>query len=164
MSDFVIAPPATPSVAVAGSSARFPVRRVFRVGRNHAAHAREMGKEPTREPPFFFMTPADAVVDAGGTLPYPPLTANLHHEVELVVAIGGRGRDVPVAPARDLGWGYGVGVDLTRRDLQDDAKKLSRPRDWAKGFDASGPCGPSTRPHSWAIQRLAGSGWTSMVP
>ena len=142
MRDFVIAPPPTPSVAVAGSSARFPIRRVFCVGRNYAAHAREMGQDPTREPPFFFMKPADAVVDAGGTLPYPPLTANLHHEVELVVAIGGRGRNVPVAQALDLVWGYGVGVDMTRRDLQDDAKKLSRPWDWAKGFDASGPCGP----------------------
>jgi len=142
MSEHVFTPAATPSIAVAGSAARFPIRRVFCVGRNYAAHAREMGKDPTREAPFFFMKPADAVVDTGGSVPYPPQTSNLHHEVELVVAIGGHGHDVPAARALELVWGYGVGVDLTRRDLQDTAKKMSRPWDWAKGFDASGPCGP----------------------
>ena len=142
MTDFVIDPPAQPSVAVAGSTARFPIRRVFCVGRNYAAHAREMGKDPDREPPFFFTKPADAVVPAEGTVPYPPLTENLHHEIELVVAIGKGGANVSAAQALDLGWGYGVGVDLTRRDLQDVAKKMSRPWDWSKSFDASGPCGP----------------------
>jgi fumarylpyruvate hydrolase len=142
MTDFVIDPPAQPSVAVAGSTARFPIRRVFCVGRNYAAHAREMGKDPDREPPFFFTKPADAVVPAEGTVPYPPLTENLHHEIELVVAIGKGGANVSAAQALDLVWGYGVGVDLTRRDLQDVAKKMSRPWDWSKSFDASGPCGP----------------------
>ncbi|MDT6964603.1 fumarylacetoacetate hydrolase family protein [Cupriavidus sp. SZY C1] len=142
MTDFVIQPAPQPSVAVAGSQTRFPIRRVFCVGRNYAAHAREMGKDPDREPPFFFTKPADAVVAAEGTVPYPPLTENLHHEIELVVAIGKPGANVTPAQALDLVWGYGVGVDLTRRDLQDVAKKMSRPWDWSKSFDASGPCGP----------------------
>lgn len=140
MPEFVITPPATPSVAVAGTSARFPVRRVFCVGRNYAAHAREMGNDPTREPPFFFMKPADAVVDAEGVIPYPPATNDLHHEVELVVALGSGGVDIAPGDALSLVWGYGVGLDLTRRDLQAVAKELSRPWDFAKGFDASAPC------------------------
>ncbi|WLI87972.1 fumarylacetoacetate hydrolase family protein [Massilia sp. R2A-15] len=140
MSEFVITPPATPSVAVAGSNARFPVRRVFCVGRNYAAHAREMGKDPDREPPFFFMKPADAVVAAEGVIPYPPATNELHHEVEMVVALGGGGAGVAVEDALALVWGYGVGVDLTRRDMQAVAKEMSRPWDLAKGFDASAPC------------------------
>ncbi|MFJ5382345.1 fumarylacetoacetate hydrolase family protein [Cupriavidus sp. CER94] len=142
MTDFVIQPAPQASVAVAGSQARFPIRRVFCVGRNYAAHAREMGKDPDREPPFFFTKPADAVVAAEGVVPYPPLTENLHHEIELVVAIGKAGANVKPEQALDLVWGYGVGVDLTRRDLQDVAKKMSRPWDWSKSFDASGPCGP----------------------
>ncbi|MCA3231644.1 MAG: fumarylacetoacetate hydrolase family protein, partial [Cupriavidus sp.] len=125
MTDFVIQPAPQPSVAVAGSEARFPIRRVFCVGRNYAAHAREMGKDPDREPPFFFTKPADAVVAAEGTVPYPPMTENLHHEIELVVAIGKAGANVKPEQALDLVWGYGVGVDLTRRDLQDVAKKMS---------------------------------------
>lgn len=140
MSEFVINPPATPAVAIAGSDACFPIRRVFCVGRNYAAHAREMGNDPTREPPFFFMKPADAVVPATGEIPYPPLTSNFHHEVELVVALGQGGKNVAPQDALQLVWGYGVGVDLTRRDIQDEAKKMSRPWDWAKGFDASAPC------------------------
>lgn len=140
MSEFVINPPATPSVAVSGSSARFPVRRVFCVGRNYAAHAREMGKDPDREPPFFFMKPADAVVAAQGVVPYPPATSDLHHEVEMVVALGGGGANVAPADALSLVWGYGVGLDLTRRDMQAVAKEMSRPWDLAKGFDASAPC------------------------
>lgn len=142
MTEFVIQPAPQASVAVAGSQARFPIRRVFCVGRNYAAHAREMGKDPDREPPFFFTKPADAVVPAEGTVAYPPLTENLHHEIELVVAIGKGGANVTPAQALDLVWGYAVGVDLTRRDLQDVAKKMSRPWDWSKAFDASGPCGP----------------------
>ncbi|MEO5322630.1 fumarylacetoacetate hydrolase family protein [Mesorhizobium sp. CC13] len=142
MSDFVFAPPAPASVAVSGSSDRFPVRRIFCVGRNYAAHAREMGQDPDREPPFFFDKPADAVTDSGATIPYPPLTANLHHEIELVVAIGKGGFRISVAEALDHVWGYGVGIDLTRRDLQDSAKKMGRPWDWSKGFDRSAPCGP----------------------
>jgi fumarylpyruvate hydrolase len=140
MSDFVISPPATPSVAVAGSSARFPIRRVFCVGRNYAAHAREMGNDPDREPPFFFMKPADAVVAAEGTVAYPPATHDLHHEVEMVVALAGGGANIATEDALGLVWGYGVGLDLTRRDLQAVAKEMSRPWDFAKGFDASAPC------------------------
>jgi fumarylpyruvate hydrolase len=135
MTDFVFAPPAVPSVAVAGTSDRFPVRRVFCVGRNYAAHAREMGSDPSREPPFFFAKPADAVIPASGTVPYPPATSDLHHEVELVVALGGGGANIDAADAPGLVWGYGAGIDLTRRDL-------GRPWDMAKGFDASAPCSP----------------------
>src|SRR3954454_22340661 len=142
MTKFVFTPPPTPSIAVAGSTDRFPIRRVFCVGRNYAAHAREMGKDPTREPPFFFMKPADTVVPASDVVPYPTLTSDFHHEVELVVAIGNGGINVKREDALGLVWGYGVGVDLTRRDVQDEAKKLSRPWDWAKGFDASAPCSP----------------------
>lgn len=140
MTEFVITPPATPSIAVAGSSARFPVRRVFCVGRNYAAHAREMGNDPDREPPFFFMKPADAVVAAEGVVAYPPATSDLHHEVEMVVALGGGGANLDPAAAMALVWGYGVGLDLTRRDMQAVAKQMSRPWDFAKGFDASAPC------------------------
>ncbi|WP_420996560.1 fumarylacetoacetate hydrolase family protein [Cupriavidus sp. 30B13] len=142
MTDFVFQPPAQASVAVAGSDARFPIRRVFCVGRNYAAHAREFGNDPDRDPPFFFTKPADAVVPAEGTVAYPPLTENLHHEIELVVAIGKGGADIKPEQALDFVWGYAVGVDMTRRDLQDVAKKMSRPWDWSKSFDASGPCGP----------------------
>lgn len=144
MPEFVITPPATPSVAVAGTSARFPVRRVFCVGRNYAAHAREMGADPDREAPFFFMKPADAVVDAHGVIPFPPATNELHHEVEMVVALGGGGADVAPADAMALVWGYGIGLDLTRRDLQAVAKAAGRPWDFAKGFDASAPCSALT--------------------
>jgi fumarylpyruvate hydrolase len=140
MSEFVFTAPATPSVAVSGSSSRFPVRRVFCVGRNYASHAREMGSDPNREPPFFFTMPADAVVPADGAVPYPPSTGDLHHEIELVVALGQGGANVDPARALDLVWGYGVGLDLTRRDLQAAAKDTGRPWDMAKGFDASAPC------------------------
>lgn len=142
MSQYVFQPAPQASVAVADSDARFPVRRVFCVGRNYAAHAREMGSNPDREPPFFFMKPADAVVPAEGTVPFPPLTNELHHEIELVVAIGGAGENVAADDALSLVWGYAVGVDLTRRDLQQQAKDTRRPWDWGKAFDASGPCGP----------------------
>ena len=142
MTGFVITPPAVPALAVAGADQRFPLRRVFCVGRNYAAHAREMGADPNREPPFFFTKPADAVVPASGTVPYPSSTRELHHEVELVVALKGGGTDIAPEHAMDLVWGYGVGLDLTRRDLQAVAKKDGRPWDMAKGFDASAPCSP----------------------
>ena len=145
MVNFVIAPPEPASVAVSGSPDRFPVRRIFCVGRNYAAHAREMGRDPDREPPFFFGKPADSVVDSATTIPYPPLTGDLHHEIELVVAIAKGGSNIAAADALDHVWGYGVGIDLTRRDLQDVAKKMGRPWEWAKGFDHSAPCGPLTR-------------------
>ena len=128
-----------PSVPVAGGSDRFPVRRIYCVGRNYAAHAREMGADPTREAPFFFTKPADAVVMADTTLPYPPATANLHHEIELVVALKGGGTDVPVDRALDLVYGYAVGLDMTRRDVQNAAKAAGKPWDMGKGFDQSAP-------------------------
>jgi len=142
MTEFAFTPPATPSLAVFGSSARFPIRRVFCVGRNYATHAREMGSDPDREPPFFFMKPADAVVPAEGALPYPCATRDLHHEIELVVALRSGGADIPGDEALAKVWGYGVGIDLTRRDLQAVAKDAGRPWDMAKGFDASAPCTP----------------------
>ncbi|QLK60793.1 FAA hydrolase family protein [Enterobacteriaceae bacterium Kacie_13] len=142
MTEFVIAVPKTPSLAVEGQSARFPLRRVYCVGRNYSEHAREMGHDPDREPPFFFSKPADAVVPASDSVPYPPLTEDLHYEVELVVAIAKGGKDIAVADALSHIWGYTVGVDLTRRDLQAQAKKMGRPWDLAKGFDASAPANP----------------------
>ena len=140
MSSYVIQAPVQPSLGVANSDQRFPIRRVFCVGRNYGAHAREMGSDPNREPPFFFTKPADAVVPASGAVPYPPATQDLHHEVELVVALGAGGTDIDPAKALELVWGYGVGLDLTRRDLQAVAKDSGRPWDMAKGFDASAPC------------------------
>jgi fumarylpyruvate hydrolase len=139
MDELVFAAPAGVVVPVVGGGG-FPVRRVFCVGRNYAAHAREMGSDPDREPPFFFCKPADAVV-TGGEVSYPPATANLHHEMELVVAIGRGGADVPAADALGLVFGYAAGIDLTRRDLQDEAKAARRPWDMSKGFDQSGPIG-----------------------
>ena len=140
--DFVIPAPATPSVAIAGTDQRFPVRRIICVGRNYAAHAREMGRDPDREPPFFFLKPADTVVDDGAAIPYPPETANFHYEIELVAAIGRGGTDIPIERALDHVWGYAVGIDLTRRDLQLQAREAGRPWDWGKGFDNSAPIAP----------------------
>src|SRR6185312_6991235 len=125
MADFVIPLPPQASLPVSTGPERFPVRRVFCVGRNYAAHAREMGKDPDREPPFFFMKPADAVVDSGASIPYPPETKNLHFEMELVVAIGKGGFEISIARALDHVFGYACGIDFTRRDLQDEAKKLA---------------------------------------
>lgn len=140
MSAFVIPEPRRSVLTVHGRDALFPVRRVYCVGRNYAAHAREMGADPDREPPFFFSKPGDAVVP-GGQIPYPPATADLHHEVELVVAIGRNGTNVRAAEAQALIYGFAVGVDLTRRDLQTVAKKGGKPWDMAKGFDNSAPVG-----------------------
>ena len=137
---YAVPPPAIPAVPVIGEEL-FPVRRIFCVGRNYAAHAREMGGDPTREPPFFFTKPADAILP-GRAMPYPPRTADLHHEIELVVAIGRAGIDIPAAQAQGHIFGYAVGLDMTRRDLQGEAKKLGRPWDMGKGFDASAPIAP----------------------
>lgn len=141
---FVFDPPAAPSVAITGSAARFPVRRIFCVGRNYADHVREMGNDPKSEPPVFFTKPADAVVESGAAIPYATQTTNLHHEVELVFAVGKDGADIAEAAALDHVWGYAVGVDLTRRDLQAVAKKGGAPWDAAKAFDHSAPIGPLT--------------------
>lgn len=138
---FVFPPARAASVAVAGQSARFPVRRIFCVGRNYAEHAREMGHDPDAEPPFFFTKPADAVVESGATIPYPAATADLHHEAELVVALGAEGVQVDTRAALALVWGYGAGNDLTRRDLQAAAKAARRPWDMAKAFDQSAVVG-----------------------
>ena len=138
---FVIPPIELTALAIDGSDNLFPVARVFCIGRNYADHAIEMGGNPDREVPFFFAKPATAIVPGGGTLAYPPATANLHHEVELVVAIGTGGRDIPLEAAARCIFGFAVGIDLTRRDLQDEAKKKGRPWDLAKGFDCSGPVG-----------------------
>jgi fumarylpyruvate hydrolase len=131
----------TVSVANGG---QFPVHRIYCVGRNYAAHAREMGHDPTREEPFFFLKPTDAIVESGQTVPYPRMSHDFHHEVELVLAIGKGGTDIPVARAADHIFGAAVGVDLTRRDLQMEAKKQGRPWDMGKAFDHSAPCGSIT--------------------
>ncbi|MEO3433825.1 fumarylacetoacetate hydrolase family protein [Inquilinus sp. CAU 1745] len=127
------------TLPVVGSGDGFPVRRIFCVGRNYAAHAREMGHDPDREPPFFFTKPANAVVPSGATIPYPVRTSDLHYEIELVVALSKGGVDIGEANALDHVYGYGVGIDLTRRDLQGEAKKMGRPWDMGKGFDNSAP-------------------------
>lgn len=139
---YAITPPAQAALPIAGSEDLFPVRRVYCVGRNYAAHAREMGHDPDREPPFFFMKPADALVTRGADMPYPPATSDLHHEIEMVVALKGGGANIPVEAANELIWGYAVGLDMTRRDVQGEAKKMGRPWDMGKGFDKSAPIAP----------------------
>lgn len=141
---FVFQPSPIPSVAVLGNPSRFPVRRIFCIGRNYADHVREMGNDPKSEPPLFFTKPADAVADTNTVIPYPSQTANFHHEVELVVAIAAGGVGISKSDALQRIWGYGVGVDLTRRDRQTEAKKAGTPWDTAKGFDRSAPVGPLT--------------------
>jgi fumarylpyruvate hydrolase len=147
---FVFDPPAQPSVAIAGSDARFPVRRIFCVGRNYADHVREMGNDPKSEPPIFFTKPADAVVESGASIPYAQNTSNLHHEVELIVAIGKGGKEIAADRALECAWGYGVGVDLTRRDRQNEAKKAGQPWDASKAFDDSAPIGALTPVSAWS--------------
>lgn len=140
---YAIPAPAPRSLSIAGRTERFPVNRIFCVGRNYAAHAREMGRDPDREAPFFFMKPAQAVVDASApaSIPYPPRTKNFHHEIELVVAIGTGGADIPVERALDHVYGYAVGLDMTRRDLQLDARDKGRPWEFGKSFAQSAPIG-----------------------
>lgn len=139
---YVFDPAPVPSLAVAGSEDRIPVRRIFCVGRNYAAHAREMGRDPDREPPFFFTKPADAVVPSGETVPYPPLSENFHFEGELIVVIGTGGVNITLDDALEHVWGYGAGNDLTRRDLQLAAREMGRPWDWGKAFDKSAVIAP----------------------
>jgi len=136
---YVFTPAAIPSVPVKGTEERFPVRRIFCVGRNYAEHAREMGFDPDREPPFFFTKPADAIVLEGAEIPYPPITNNLHYEIELVVAINKGGLHIKESDALDHIYGYAVGIDLTRRDLQLSMRKVGRPWCWGKAFDNSAP-------------------------
>jgi len=141
---FAFPPAPPPSVSIAGLTAHFPVRRIFCVGRNYAEHAREMGHDD-REPPFFFSKPSDALVEHGATIPYPPATADLHYEAELVVALDKGGRDIAAADALACIYGYACGNDLTRRDVQGAAKKMGRPWDMGKGFDRSAVVGPIHR-------------------
>jgi fumarylpyruvate hydrolase len=136
---YLFPPPPQASVAIKGRAERFPVRRIFCVGRNYAAHAREMGQNPEREAPFFFSKPADALVPNDATIPFPPRTGNLHHEVELVVALAKGGSNIAAGDALGHVFGYAVGNDLTRRDLQFEARDKGRPWDTGKAFDRSAP-------------------------
>jgi fumarylpyruvate hydrolase len=136
---FAFPPQATPAVPIAGSDSLFPVHRIYCVGRNYGEHAREMGFDPNQEPPFFFSKPADAIVANGSTIPYAMATQNLHYEMELVVAIGKQGANIPPESALDYVYGYAVGLDMTRRDLQFAARDKGRPWDPGKGFDQSAP-------------------------
>ena len=138
--EYVIDPPETPSLAVAGADTRFPVRRIYCVGRNYAAHAREMGHDPDREPPFFFQKNPDALLESGSRFPYPTASRNVHFEIELVCAIGTGGAGIAASDALEHVWGYAVGIDMTRRDLQGAAKKLGRPWEVGKSFEHSAPC------------------------
>ena len=137
---YVIQPPEIPTLPVQGDSKRFAVNRIYCVGRNYADHAREMGHDPDREPPFFFMKPATAIVTDGNSMAYPSLSNDVHHEIEMVVALGKGGANIHADQALDHVWGYGVGLDMTRRDLQGEAKKMGRPWDTGKAFDQSAPC------------------------
>lgn len=139
MTAYVIAPPPQAALAVNGTDKLFPVRRIWCVGRNYVEHIREMGQDE-RQPPFFFAKPADALVPDGGVVPYPPLTKDLHHEVELVVALKSGGLNIKPDKALDHVWGYGVGIDLTRRDLQIASRDIKRPWEIGKSWDASAPC------------------------
>jgi fumarylpyruvate hydrolase len=150
MTDYVFTPKAVPSVAITGSAQRFPVHRIYCVGRNYADHAREMGTDPKTEPPVFFTKPPDAVTASEAEVPFPPRTSNFHHEIELVVAIGRAGNNISARDALDYVFGYAVGIDLTRRDLQQAARKRGEPWDVGKAFDYSAPIGairPAARGH-----------------
>ena len=140
--EFVIKPPEIPSLEVAAGGARFPVRRIYCVGRNYAAHAREMGHDPDRDPPFFFQKSPDCVLPSGSRFPYPSGSRDVHYEIELVCAIETGGADIAADAALGHVWGYAVGIDMTRRDLQATAKKLGRPWEVGKAFDHSAPCTP----------------------
>jgi len=142
---YVFEPPPIPSLGISGETGRFPVHRIYCVGRNYAEHAREMGSDPTREPPFFFMKPADTVLPSGTDFPYPTKSNDVHHEIELVAALKSGGSNISEADALGHVFGYAVGLDMTRRDLQGEAKKTGRPWDTGKGFDLSAPCSDLVR-------------------
>lgn len=137
---YVIQPPAIPVLPIRGTEDVFPIHRIYCVGRNYAAHAIEMGHDPDKEPPFFFQKNPDTIVPHGGVFPYPSQSRNVHYEIELVVALARGGKDIPVAQALDHVFGYAVGIDMTRRDLQDEAKKMGRPWEVGKAFEAAAPC------------------------
>ncbi|TAG26674.1 MAG: FAA hydrolase family protein [Burkholderiales bacterium] len=138
---YIFSPPPAVSLPVQGEAARFAVNRIFCVGRNYADHAKEMGHDPSREPPFFFMKPASTIVSDGGHFPYPALSKDVHHEIELVVCLSQGGKNISADQALSHVYGYAVGLDMTRRDLQSEAKKMGRPWDTGKAFDHSAPCG-----------------------
>jgi fumarylpyruvate hydrolase len=140
MTSYVFEPPQRPSLPVQGSELRFPVRRVYCIGRNYAAHTIEMGGDPNREPPFFFQKNPDNL-DTSGEFPYPVKSSDVHHELEMVVALSSGGVNIPVENALEHVYGYGVGLDMTRRDLQGEAKDLRRPWEIGKAFERSAPCG-----------------------
>ena len=158
---FVIPAEPQAAVAVEGTSNLFPVHRIYCVGRNYAEHAREMGHDPDREPPFFFCKPADAIVPNDAKIPYPLATDDLHHEIEQVVAIGKGGVNIPASQALEHVYGYAVGIDLTRRDLQGVAKKMARPWDSGKAFDNAAPCSP-IRPASKIGHPDSGRVWLAI--
>lgn len=139
--NFVIPAPVAPSLPVKGSDQKFPIHRVYCVGRNYAAHAVEMGHDPDKEPPFFFQKNPDNLY-VGSEFPYPPESEDVHFEAELIVALSKGGKNIPLEQAMDCVWGYGIGLDMTRRDLQGEAKKLGRPWEVGKSFEKSGPCTP----------------------
>ena len=139
--DYAVPAPSQPSLTVAGTAARFPIRRSYCVGRNYLAHVREFGGDE-KNPPFFFAKAGDMIVEGGATVPYPPLTSNYHHEVELVAAIGKAGANIPVESALGHVFGYAIGFDMTRRDVQQAAAKKGHPWEIGKSFDQSAPCGP----------------------
>jgi fumarylpyruvate hydrolase len=155
---YVINPAAIPTLPVVGSQALFPVHRIYCVGRNFADHAIEMGHDPNKEPPFFFQKNPDTLVLSGTDFPYPAQSKDVHHEVELVVALKSGGKDIPLDKALDCVYGYAVGLDMTRRDLQNEAKKLGRPWETGKAFEASAPCGP-LHPVSKVGHPAAGAIW-----
>jgi fumarylpyruvate hydrolase len=138
---YVFTPPAVTALPIRGSSALFPVRRVYCVGRNYAEHAIEMGHDPSKEPPFFFQKNPDNILAGGGDFPYPSATSDVHHEIELIVALAKGGENIPVDQALAHVFGYAVGLDMTRRDLQGEAKKMGRPWEVGKAFESSAPCG-----------------------
>jgi len=158
---FVFEPAAPVTARVSGAEALFPVHRIYCVGRNYAEHAKEMGSDPTREPPFFFCKPADAIIADDVPVPYPPRTQNFHHEVELVLALQGGGKNLTLEAAASCIYGYAIGIDWTRRDLQNDAKKTGRPWDTGKAFDASATLGP-IHPRSAVGELRRGRIWLSV--
>ncbi|KXF75532.1 5-carboxymethyl-2-hydroxymuconate isomerase [Paramesorhizobium deserti] len=158
---YLFAPLPIPTLPVSGSDALFPVHRIYCVGRNFADHAIEMGHDPNREPPFFFQKNPDALLLSGEDFPYPSQTSDVHHEIELVVALNQGGTDIPVEKALEHVYGYGIGLDMTRRDLQGEAKKLGRPWETGKSFEASAPCTPLI-PASKIGHPTAGSIWVKV--
>jgi fumarylpyruvate hydrolase len=137
---YLFQPAPIPTLPIRGTNRVFPVHRIYCVGRNYAEHAKEMGHDPTREPPFFFQKNPDTLVRGGGEFPYPSKSKDVHHEFEMVVALSGGGSDIPVERALDCVYGYAVGLDMTRRDLQNEAKKLGRPWEIGKAFEFAAPC------------------------